>query len=259
MKTRFFLIVLFFAISINFSFSQDKEIEKVFVEGGTFTIGNNSSFQRPEHQVSVKDFYIGKYEITVAQYCIFLNKVGNKRKGYYSYRINLNNSYCPIIEENGLYKPIKGTENFPMIVIRWEEAKAYANWVGGRLPTEAEWEYAARGGNKSKGYKYAGSNNIKEVAWYSKNSNFINPVGKKLPNELGIYDMSGNVWEWCEDYYHSYENSKVPEDGSAWLKSENNHVGRGGSWGTFAENCCVYSREAATASKRTGFRVAFDK
>ena len=128
------------------------------------------------------------------------------------------------------------------------------------MPSEAEWEYAARGGIKSKGYKYAGSNNIDEVAEYEGNNDkSTKPVGGKKANELGIYDMSGNVWEWCQDKWHdSYKNAL--SDGSAWESGNSSkRAHRGGSWYYYADGCRVAFRYGNAPDNRNsalGFRLA---
>ncbi|MBP5706172.1 MAG: SUMF1/EgtB/PvdO family nonheme iron enzyme, partial [Spirochaetales bacterium] len=126
------------------------------------------------------------------------------------------------------------------------------------LPTEAEWEYAARGGNRSQGYKYAGSNNLAEVAWYIDNSTTMTqPVATKAPNELGLYDMSGNVWEWCQDYYGSYSsNTQTNPTGPA---SGSFRVFRGGCWVINAKSCrvsCRLNNMPTMASSYLGLRLA---
>ena len=124
------------------------------------------------------------------------------------------------------------------------------------LPTEAQWEYAARGGVKSKGYKYSGSNTIDDVAWYRSNSSSTNPVGRKQANELGLYDMSGNVWEWCSDWYGFY--SSESQSNPIGSLTGSNRVLRGGSWNDHAGTCRVSNRYYYLPSVRyadSGFRV----
>jgi formylglycine-generating enzyme required for sulfatase activity len=153
----------------------------------------------------------------------------------------------------------KGTKN-PVARVRWNDCKVFIsklNTLTGqnfRLPTEAEWEFAARGGNKSQHYKYSGSNEIDKVAWYDGNSdNKTHPVGSKEANELGLYDMSGNVWDWYGDYSSSPQtNPKGPDMGS-------NRVYRGGSWNSLARICRVSIRSRLTLDYRgysLGFRLA---
>jgi formylglycine-generating enzyme required for sulfatase activity len=157
--------------------------EMVFVQGGTFQMGSNSgtSSEKPVHQVTVSDFYIGKFEVTQKQWVAIMGS---------------NPSY------------FKDCDDCPVEHVSWNDIQEFLQKLNAktgqnyRLPSEAEWEYAARGGNKSKGYTYSGSNSFDDVAWVKSNSgSTTHPVGMKQPNELGIYDMSGNVWEWCNDWY----------------------------------------------------------
>lgn len=180
------------------------------MEGGTFQMGSTEyDDEKPVHAVTVPEFRMGKYPITQAQYEAVMGTNPSHFKG----------------------------ANRPVEKVSWHDAQAFCKKLSElikqpvRLPSEAEWEYAARGGNLSQGYEYAGSNNLDEVAWHYDNSGSeTHDVGTKNPNELGIYDMSGNVWEWCEDDYdNDYQNA--PKDGSA-RRSPNNttKVVRGGYW-----------------------------
>lgn len=191
----------------------------VFVKGGTLMMGctpeQGTDFkyeEKPAHQVTVSDFYIGKYLVTQKQWRELTN---NKAK----YLTTCDN--CPV--------ELQSWVDIQKKFIAKLNKKTGMNY---RLPTEAEWEYAARGGSLSQGYKYSGSNILNQVAWYSENSrNRAHPVGQKKPNELGLYDMSGNVWEWCADEI---------EDETFYGTSL--RVCRGGSWQSKKLGCLIASR-----------------
>ena len=192
----------------------------VWVAGGTFRMGATSeqgseiSDEKPVHSVTLSGYYIGKTEVTQALWQAVMGS---------------NPSY------------FEG-DDLPVEQVSWDDCQEFIRKLNSltgqnfRLPTEAEWEFACRGGNNSRGYKYSGSNYIDNVAWYDGNSgDKTHPVATKSPNELGIYDMSGNVWEWCADWYGDYSsgrqtNPKGPYGGSG-------RVNRGGSWYNFARNC----------------------
>lgn len=198
----------------------------VAVKGGTFTMGATSEqgsdaldFEKPAHQVTLSDYYIGQTEVTQSLWKAVMGSNPSNYKG----------------------------DNLPVEQVSWDECQVFIqklNQLTGkqfRLPTEAEWEYAARGGRKSRGYKYAGGNDIGLVAWYKGNSgNETHPVATKQANELGIYDMSGNVWEWCSDWYGDYQSSSQsdPQGPSSGFF----RVSRGGSYYCNAGICRVSYR-----------------
>jgi formylglycine-generating enzyme required for sulfatase activity len=207
--------------------------------GATSEQGSDAySDEKPAHRVTVSDFYIGKYEVTQAQWKAIMGSNPSKWTG----------------------------DNLPVENVSWNDIQEFIQKLNQktgkkyRLPTEAEWEYAARGGNKSRGYKYSGSNDIGTVAWYSSNSgDKTHPVGQKQPNELGIYDMSGNVWEWCQDWYGDY--SSASQTNPTGPSSGSYRVLRGGSWNDYTGGCRVSSRTCNTPSSRgsyNGFRLAHD-
>lgn len=242
------------------------DIEMVFVKGGTFKMGctneqsNCYHDEKPAHTETVNDFYLSKYELTHKQYIEFLNAMDVNANGSYQGKeyIDMDEEYCAVGYNGKFY--FKGSkyacsENCPIIYVTWHGAAAYCKWADGRLPTEAEWEYAARGGNQSRGYRYAGSNNIDNVAWYSSNSvSKSHLVGQKQPNELGIYDMSGNDWEWCSDRLYDYDS----EGSSLLVEWYSIH---GGSWMFEACACRVsnFVRYPPYVSNLDiGFRLAQD-
>ena len=192
----------------------------VYVSGGTFIMGGDeSSDQTPTHSVTLSSYYICKYEVTQALWRAVMGSNPSKFKG----------------------------DNLPVEQVSWNDCQTFINRLNSytgrnfRLPTEAEWEFAARGGNYSRRYKYSGSNYIGDVAWYTDNSgNRTHPVGTKQANELGLYDMSGNVWEWCSDWYGSY--SSYSQSNPTGATSGFGRVERGGNWCGLARYCCSSHR-----------------
>ena len=237
--------------------------QMVFVEGGTFTMGctdeqngDCKNTEIPSHQVTLSNFRIGKYEITRTQWQAVMDYHSNEFFGYNNPVETI--SWNDIVGTSGDTMVIKG-------IIYYENGYIYKlNQLTGkqyRLPTEAEWEYAARGGKKSQGYKYSGSNDVNEVAWYENNSGeTTHPVGRKQANELGIYDMSGNVWEWCSNWFGNYTaNAKVNPAGPV---SGSERVIRGGCWRHTAINSRVSSRNRSVPDKKwtnVGLRLAMSE
>ncbi len=196
-------------------------IEMVKVEAGSFNMGatpemeNPNEDEKPVHRVTLtNNYYIGKYEVTQALWKIVMGSNPSNFKG----------------------------DNLPIEKVSWNNCQKFIsklNKLTGksfRLPSEAEWEYAARGGNKSRGYQYSGSNTIGDVAWYYGNSSSMtHAVGTKQPNELGLYDMTGNVWEWCQDWFGGYSSS--PQTNPTGAVSGSIRVYRGGGWYHSAGDC----------------------
>jgi sulfatase modifying factor 1 len=222
---------------------KQSSVEFILIPGGTFYMGNTfpGGFdnEKPVHQVTVSDFYLGRTEVTVAQY----------------------RRYCRATNAAMPKEPPWGwQEDEPIVNVSWEDASGFCSWAGGRLPTEAEWEYAARSGGQEE--QWAGTSNETEVddyIWYGQNSNQkANSVAAKRPNGLGLYDMSGNVWEWCADCYAVYS-SEPQIDPTGPLKETNFRIWRSGSYlaGVIYTRC---TRRASSPSDQKiewlGFRVA---
>lgn len=218
------------------------EFKMIKVDGGTFEMGSidGCADEQPIHQVTLSDYYIAETLVT--------QEIWNSVMG--SNPSNFKNAKSPV-------------EN-----VSWDDCQTFIEKLNSttgncfRLPTEAEWEYAARGGQFSNGYIYSGSNNIEEVAWWWENSNkTTHPVKSKKPNELGIYDMSGNVWEWCEDDNSKYQPESVMDP--LIQDNSSSKIERGGcwddNWGDAAKSCRVSYRSSdwkTYSSKRIGFRLA---
>ena len=214
----------------------------VAVDGGTFTMGATpeqgvaDNDERPTHQVTLSSFSIGRYEVTQEEWRAVMG----------TNPASFNGDKCPVE------------------FVSWNDCQAFIAKLNAmtdmqfRMPTEAEWEFAARGGNNSQGYQFAGGNNLNSIGWYSGNSGSrTKEVGMKSPNELGLYDMTGNLWEWCSDWYGSYNGSAQtnpigPENGTS-------RVLRGGGWNGGAKNCRISNRDGRLpdySSDRLGLRLA---
>jgi formylglycine-generating enzyme required for sulfatase activity len=266
--------------SVIFHYNLAKKPDMVLVDGGTFdmgdTFGDGGNNEKPVHRVTLNSFFIGKYEVTFNEYDVFCIATGRELPGD-----------C-----------LWGRENRPVINVSWYDAVEFCNWLswqegltpcytidktrqdpnntntnddvkwrvscdftadGYRLPTEAEWEYACKGGARSAGYKYSGSSSVDEVAWFNDNAaDKTHPVGTKKANELGIYDMSGNIFEWCWDWYEEdyYRNSPsqhpTDPDGGSY------RVIRGGAWQNSARYVHCAGRHKNWASSHVdnvGFRL----
>jgi formylglycine-generating enzyme required for sulfatase activity len=226
--------------------------------------GTGNPDEEPEHSVTLSNFSISKYEITNAQYATFMNDIGADINGSFNGEeyLDMDDVDIQISYTSGQFIVDAGKEDYPVIEVSWFGAKAYAEHYGGRLPTEAEWEFAAKGGNSSSGYTYSGSNTIGDVAWYTSNSGSATQViGTKSANELGLHDMSGNVWEWTNDWYDAnYYSSSPPSSNPQGPTTGAGRVYRGGSWDGNAFNCRVANRNGGFPASTyfiLGFRPVF--
>ena len=249
------LLILFIALGITLPFHaqtdsslvvftvNDVSFTMVFVEGGTFMMGatpeqgsDADEDEMPAHEVTLSDFYIGQTEVTQGLWEAVMETDIRRQR-----------------DKAGPAWTLRGKgANYPMYFINWDECQTFveklnallAEQLGGKhfaLPTEAQWEYAARGGKKSEGYKCSGSNTAEEVAWHSENSSsYTFQVARKAPNELGLYDMSGNVYEWCQDRFGNYSAEAQTDPTGAPRGAD--RVLRGGGWGSRPSFCRVSAR-----------------
>ncbi len=230
-------------------------MKMIYVEGGTFMMGASSGdsyawyWETPAHQVTLDSYYIAEFEVTQSQWKKIMGTTVYQQR-----------------DKEDSSNSIRGVgDNYPMYYVSYEEAIRFCQELSlltGRtylLPTEAQWEFAARGGNKGKNSdnKYSGSYSIDAVAWYDNNSNSsTHPVGQKRANQLGIYDMSGNVWEWCSDWFGSY--SSGSQTNPTGPSSGQYRVLRGGGLSSDAGFSRISHRRTKYPSNRdsdSGFRV----
>ena len=269
--------IAFMLVLTSFLFSCEKKewdnpndyagiIEMVTVDGGTFTMGKNIYYTIQgktylndtylEHDVQVNTFQISKFEITTSQFCAFLNDINCSSTGVVNdvQYISLNSPYGSNIEySDRKFYPVSGTEKHAVVQVSWHGATEYCKWAKGRLPTEAEWEYAARGGIKSNNYEFSGSNNFDEVGVGGLN---VGTIGTKKPNELGIYDMSGSLAEWCMDWYDSDYYSFSPTNNPQGPNSGTEKVVRGQADMTVYERW--YMKPSPYSGGGMGFRLVRD-
>lgn len=240
MKVYLLLIGFVNLLCLNTS-TRAMPVEKILVKGG------HIMFHGKEQVVGT--FQIAKYETTNSQFAVFLNEAKVGADGVYQQKelINVASGELQIEYAKGQWSAKSGYENYPMVMVNYYGAAAFSSWIGGRLPTEAEWYYAAQGGILSDQYKYAGSNSLNEVGWFSGNSErHAHTVGLKKANELGIYDMSGNVWEWCLNTdLNGYPGFCVHMGGS-WYAGEQP-----------AQLSAHYGNKPDHYSNSVGFRVLF--
>ena len=220
--------------------------EMVEVKGGSFIMGDESGDkdEKPAHEVKINTFSIAKTETTVGQW----------------------QAFCTATKRAMPEAPWFGLkDDHPIVNISWDDAIAYCTWLSTkykkhyRLPTEAQWEFAARGGVNSKGYAYSGAKAPDSIAWFSSRSNGTMPVAQKLPNELGLYDMTGNVWEWCSDWYDAGYYALKVKDNPPGPQSGMFYTLRGGAWDIGARNSRNTYRNPLSPTSRNhnkGFRVA---
>lgn len=225
------------------SYIEEISNNMVFVEGGTFIMGDefNKNKNEPSHTVKLNSFYVGKFEVTHRQFAYFMTKTGYVTEAQQndgaividgSKRKEVNFGY----DAAGKVRSAENT-NDPVLYVSWNDALAFCNWLSKetnrsfRLPTEAEWEYAARGGIKTQSLNFAGIGKPEEVAWFKANSgNQTHAVGKKKSNELDLFDMSGNAWEWCADWYSEKYYKNSPNESPMGPTDGRQRVIRGGSW-----------------------------
>ncbi len=256
------IAVCTFVVCTTAVFAGDDELEQiaesmVFIKGGCFRMGNTfdggDKDEKPAHKVCVDNYYLGKYEVTNRQFVVFLNEV-NKRNVNRELWFTINEKeHCYISGDIGHYRIMPGYEDHPVACISWHGATEFTEWVSKqtgynyRLPTEAEWEYAARSGGRQE--KWSGTSHeskLDEYAWYTDNSgDKTHPVGQRKPNAFGLYDMSGNIWEWVQDWHEGSYYQKCQVNNPVGPLKGTNRVVRGG--------CCDNPPKVLRTANRVGY------
>jgi formylglycine-generating enzyme required for sulfatase activity len=247
-----------------------KGMEMVLVKGGCFqmgdTFGDGESDEKPVHEVCVDDFYIGKHEVTVGQFKKFVNDTGYDTEAEKGNGCDVwtGSSWKAETNKNWRNVGFSQDDSHPVACVSWNDAVAFTDWLKNKtgknykLPTEAEWEYAARSGGKNE--KYTGGNDVDSVAWYASNSGSkTHQVGQKKQNGLGLYDMSGNVWEWVQDSYKSDAYKQHSQKNPIYTGNNSYRTSRGGSWSSNVKFVRASNRGNDTPDYRLsdlGFRIA---
>lgn len=248
------------------------DVSMVHIHGGSYKMGSeeDKDVDNAVHEVKVVDFYMDSREVNYNDFKKFVEETGYVTDAERDGWSNIYGKKMELIKtENINWKYNARGENVsmddfskPVCHITHSDAMAYAAWIGKRLPTEAEWEYAARGGGVSENNEFSGSKKASDVAWYSGNSDdMTQKVGTLRKNELNIFDMSGNVAEWCSDWYQPDYYANSPSDQPAGPTTGNNRVVRGGSWAEKSDKCAVYARDSRFSGYRgpdVGFRCVLD-
>ena len=253
MKTKqFYYVLISCLIGLTANGQETKTIgsSMVLIPAGEFIMGKDSEKGydfSPAHRVKVDSFYMDKYEVTNREYLLFCKETGHK---------------FPEFWNTGIFKSGEDFLNYPVVGINWWDAEKYAKWAGKRLPTEPEWEYAARGGLIDKDFPN-GNEWAKEKPKQDSTGwrNLIEPVGKYVPNGYGLYDMAGNVWEWVADRYAEDYYKTSPSDNPTGPTDRNNRMIRSGSWHSGAMCKKVYYRKGLPSNWcdfAVGFRCVRD-
>ncbi len=240
--------------------------EFVFIKGGKFYMGSPDSIgqydEHPRHKVKIRSFYVSKYEITNKQFCEFLNQKGNRHEGNTLW-IDLNgkwrNEKCRIYQKADSFYVEKGYEDYPVLFVSWWGARAYCKWRGGHLPTEAQWEYLAKTGFTNTMLKDSLSY---YAVFYDNSGAKPNKVGTKLPDKNGLYDLFGNMSEWCTDWYSDTYYYVSPKRNPQGPLTGRMKVKRGGNW--FSKKSVLYptNRKASNPDLNNitiGFRCVIEK
>jgi formylglycine-generating enzyme required for sulfatase activity len=266
-------------------FSQGSLIEKynlIFIDGGGFMMGCDNpdllqchQNEQPKHHVAVKSFYLGKYELSIKHFKEFIDETNYETDVSKVKKMKLYNGkdYEDFKDISFKHRP-DGKErssieyHYPVIFISHNDATEFCKWVSKktgkvfRLPTEAEWEYAAKGGLNRDSFTFSGSDSIEAVAYYKENGlNKPHPPGELVPNSLGLYDMSGNVWEWCSDYFSESYYSLSPENNPKGPLGGSRNTVRGGSYGNYKNAMTLTKRigfEPNTVAPYIGFRIVME-